>query len=144
MLPTPADALWARIRESRFSFRNAVPVVNFLVTFAILALLGPKAHSWPVFAPVVPKVQFSRRNALLGAESLFGSKGVKFHQETIGFISIRGMGAEKCTFCSKVHFGAKSALLVPKCVLGPKSSFWSRNPLFGDPVGQVAILVTCM
>ena len=30
----PVDAVWARIRESRFSFLKAEAVVNFVITFA--------------------------------------------------------------------------------------------------------------
>ena len=40
----PVDAVWARTRESRFSFRKAEAVVNFLVTFAQKAFFAAKGH----------------------------------------------------------------------------------------------------
>ena len=90
------------------------------------------------------KVTFPRRNALLGPKSLFGPKGVNFHQESIGFTSIRGMVTKKCILGTKMHFCAKRALWAPKCVFERKSGFWSKNLLFGMPVGQVAKKITCM
>ena len=60
----PVDAVRARIRESRFSIRNAQAVVNF---FAILVnewLSGPKI-------PFYPKIAFWAQKSILGAEMLF-------------------------------------------------------------------------
>ena len=127
----PVDAVRARIRESRFSIRKAEAVVNFLVTFAKKALLGPKMHFGSIFAFWAPKIDSGAQNALFRPKSPLGQKGLHFDQNSIGFISIRGMGTQKCIFPQKVHFGARNALLRPKCVLEPKSDFWSKNPLFG-------------
>ena len=131
MLPTPVDAFRARIRESRTCIRHAQPDVNFLAPFATSALFGPKVHFWPKKCSNMEKGTFSRRNATLGPESLFGPKGVNFHQESIGFISIRAMGTKKCILSSKVHFFAKSELWGQKCVLGAEMHFWAKKCTFG-------------
>ena len=140
----PVDALRARIRESRFCIRKAEAVVNFLVTFAKSALLGPKVHFWVIFRTLSPKIVFGAQNALFGPKSLLGQKGLHFHQSSIGFISIRGMGTEKCTLAPKVHFGAKNRKRCKNTILEPESDFWSKNHFFGRHGGQVANLATCM
>ena len=70
----PVDAVRARIRESRFSFRKAEAVVNFLVTFAKKALLGPKTHFGAFFRFLGPKNPFWAQNALLGQNRLRAEK----------------------------------------------------------------------
>jgi len=127
----PVDAVRARIRESLFSFRYVQSDVNFLVTFAKSALLGPETHFGPIFRILGPKIDFGAQNALFSPKSLLDQKGLHFHQNSIGFISIRAMGTQKCIFSQKVHFCAQNALLRPKCVLEQKSDFGSQNPLFG-------------
>ena len=127
----PVDAVRARIRESLFCFRYVQSDVNFLVTFAKSALSGPKMHFGHIFRILSPKIDFGAQNTLLGPKSLLGQKGLHFDQTAIRFISIRGMGTQKCVFSQKVHFGTKNTLLRPKCILEPKSDFWSKNPLFG-------------
>ncbi len=130
LLPTPVDALWVRIRESRFSFRDVLPDVNFFVTFAKSALLGRKVHFWVIFRTLSPKIDFGAQNALFRPKSPLGQKGLHFDQNSIRFISIRGMGTGKCTFAQKVHFGAqitKSAKIrfwSQKVIFGAKSPFW--------------------
>ncbi len=104
----PVDAVRARIRESRFSILQAEAVVNFLVPFAKKALLGPKMHFGIIFRILSPKIDFGARNALFRPKSLLGPKGLHFHKKSIGFISIRGLGTQKCIFAQKVHFGAQS------------------------------------
>ena len=104
----PVDAVRARIRESRFCIRHAEAVVNFLVTFAKKALLGPKTHFGAIFRILSPKIDFGVQNALFRPKSLLGQKGLHFYQNSIRFISIRGMGTQKCTFAQKLHFGAKN------------------------------------
>ena len=54
----PVDAVWARSRESLFSLCDARPDLNFLVTFAKTALLGPKTHFGPISRFLDPKVDF--------------------------------------------------------------------------------------
>ena len=125
------DAVRARIRESRFYIRKAEAVVNFLVTFVKKALLGPEMHFGIIFRILSPKIDFGAQNALLRPKSLLGPKGLHFHQNSIGFISIRGMGTQKCNLSQKVHFGARNELLRSKCVSEPKSDFGSKNQLFG-------------
>ena len=67
----PVDAVRARIRESRFSLRHAEAVVNFLVTFAEKALLGPKMPFGTIFRILSPKIDFGAQNALLSATRCF-------------------------------------------------------------------------
>ena len=140
----PVDALRARIRESRTCIREVLPDVNFLVTFAKSALWGPKVPFGLTFRILSPKIDFGPQNALFRPKSLLGQKGLHFHQYSIGFISIRGMGTGKCTFSQKVHFGVQKRKKCKNAILERKSDFGSKNPLFGDPGGQVAILATCM
>ena len=91
-----------------------------------------------------PKIDFGARNALFRPKSLLGPKGLHFHQNPIGFISIRGMGTEKCTFAQKVHFGAQSRKKCKNAILEPKSDFWSKNRFFGHHGGQMAKKITGM
>ena len=74
----PVDAVWARSRRSRFSMCNAQPDLNFFVTFAQKALLGPKSPFWPIFRFLGPKVDFGVQNALLVQKSTLGRKGLHF------------------------------------------------------------------
>ena len=140
----PVDAVRARIRDSLFCFRYVQSDVNFLVTFAKSALSGPEMPFGPIFRILSPKIDFGAQNALFRSKSLLGPKGLHFHQNSIGFISIRGMGTEKCTFAPKVHFGAQNRKKCKNTILEPKSDFWSKNHLFGYHGGQVANLATCM
>ena len=94
----PVDAARARIRESRFYIRNAQAVVNFFAILVNKWLLGPKIPFLPRIRILGPKTDFGRRNALFRPKSLFGQKGPHFHSFSIGFISIRGMGTQKCIF----------------------------------------------
>ena len=119
----PVDAVRARIRESRFCIRDVQSDVNFLVTFAKSALLGPTMHFGLTFRILGPEIDFGAQNALFSPKSLLGQKGLHFHQNPIGFISIRAMGTQKCIFSQKEHFCAQKSLLRPKCVLAPKSDF---------------------
>ena len=128
----PVDALRARIRESRFSVRDAGADVNFLVTFAKRALLGPKVPLLLISRILGPNLHFWLRNALFSTKSPLGQKGLGFHQNSIGFISIRGMGTQKCLFPHKLHLGAESALLRPKCVLGQKVFFGAKIHFLGS------------
>ena len=75
----PVDAVWARIRESRFSFLEAEAIVNFLVTFAKKALLGPKMQFWVIFRILGPTTDFGAHNALWGPKSRLDQKGLHFH-----------------------------------------------------------------
>merc|ERR1739841_148990 len=45
----PVDAVWARSRESAFSIWKAAADLNFVITFAKKALLGPKTHFGDLF-----------------------------------------------------------------------------------------------
>ena len=71
----PVDAVWARNRKSRFSMWKVQADVNFLVTFAKNALLGPKTHFGPIFRFLGPKIDFGARNALLAQKRLWAKKG---------------------------------------------------------------------
>ena len=102
----PVDAVRARIRESRFSIREAEAVVNFFAILVNKWLLGPKIPFLPKFRILGPEIDFGPRNALFRPKSLLGQKGLHFHSFSIGFISIRGMGAQKCTFSRKMPFWA--------------------------------------
>ncbi len=51
----PVDAVRARIRDPMFSFRKVQSDVDFLVTNAKSALLGPKTHFGPIFRIMSPK-----------------------------------------------------------------------------------------
>ena len=75
----PVDAVRARIREPRFSIRHAQAVVNFLVTFAESALLGPKLHFGIIFRISGSKIDFGAQNAPFRPISLLGEKGLHFH-----------------------------------------------------------------
>ena len=130
----PVDALRARIREPRFSFREVLPDVNFLVTFAKSALWGPKVPFGLTFRILSPKIDFGPQNALFRPKSLLGQKGLHFHQYSIGFISIRGMGTGKCTFSQKVHCGVQKR---KKC----KMRFWSEKVILGAKIHFLGIRV---
>ena len=104
----PVDAVRARIRESRFSFRQDQAVVNFCAILVNKWLFGPKIPFLPRMRLLGPKTDFGRLNALFRPKTLLGQKGLHFHQFPIGFISIRGMGAQKCTFSQKTPFWAQS------------------------------------
>ena len=119
----PVDAVRARIRDPLFSFRQVQSDVNFLVTFAKSALLGPKMHSGAIFRTLGPEIDFGAQNALFRPKSLLGQKGLHFDQNSIGFISIRGMWTQKCIFARKVHSGTQNAFLDPKCIFDSKSRF---------------------
>ena len=123
----PVDALRARIRESRFSFRDAGADVNFLVTFAKRALLGPKVPLLLIFRILGPNLHFWLRNALFSTKSPLGQKGLGFHQNSIGFISIRGMGTQKCIF-------RKKGTWAPKVRFCAQNAFWSKKVLFGAKI----------
>ncbi len=88
-------------------------------------------HFGYIFRILSQEIDSAAQNALFRPKSPLGQKGLHFHQNSIGFISIRAMGTQKCIFSQKEHFCAQNALLCPKCVLEPKSDFWSKNPLFG-------------
>ena len=62
----PVDAVRARIRDPLFSFRQVQSDVNFLVTFAKIALLGPEMHFGATLRILGPKIDFGLQNALLG------------------------------------------------------------------------------
>ena len=79
----PVDALRARIRESRFSFRHVLPDGNLFVTFAKGALLGPKVNFWVTFRILSPKIDFGAQNELSRPKSLLGQKELKFHQNLL-------------------------------------------------------------
>ena len=119
----PVDAVRARIRDPLFCIRQVQPDVNFLVTFAKKALLGPKMHFGAIFRILGPEIDFGAQNTLFRPKSLLGQKGLHFDQNSIGFISIRGMGTQKCIFAQKVYFCAQNAFLGPKCIFEPKSRF---------------------
>ena len=125
----PVDAVRARIRESLFSFRDVQSDVNFLVTFAKSALLGPEMHLLLNFRILGPDLHFGSEMHFL-AKNAFGPKRAGLHQNSIGLISIRGMGTQKCffrkkcTLAPKMHFCAQNSFWSKKC-------FWSKNPLFG-------------
>ena len=126
----PVDAVRARIRESRFSFRQAEAVVNFFAICINEWLFGPEIPFLPKILLLGPKTDFGPRNALFRPKTLFGQKGLHFHQFSIGFISIRGMGAQKCTFSQKTPFRPQSRKKsentqfgMNKCNFGPKFAF---------------------
>ena len=104
----PVDAVRARIRESQTYIREAQAVVNFFAILFNKWLFGPKIPFLPKIRLLDPKTDFGRRNALFRPETLLGQKGLHFHQFSIGFISIRGMGAQKCTFSQKTPFWVQS------------------------------------
>ena len=60
----PVDAVRARIRESRFSFRHAQAVVNFFAILLNKWLFGPKI-------PFYPKFAFWAQKPISGPEMLF-------------------------------------------------------------------------
>ena len=74
----PVDALRAPIRESRFSFREAGADVNFLVTFAKRALLGPKVPLLLIFRIFGPNLHFCSGMHFLAQNRLWAKKGSDF------------------------------------------------------------------
>ncbi len=123
----PVDAVRARIRDPLFSFRYLQSDVNFLVTFAKSALSGPKMHFGPIFRILSPKIDFGAQNALFRPKSLLDQKGLHFHQNSIGFISIRGMGTQKCIF-------RKKCTLAPKMHFCTQNAFWSQKVILESKV----------
>ena len=94
-------------------------------------------HFGANFRILRPEIDYGARNALLRPQSLLGQKGLHFHEKSIGFISIRGMGTQKCTFAQKVHFGAQKRKKCKKGDSGAKKSFWSKNRFLGAPGGPM-------
>ncbi len=92
------------------------------------ALLRPKCILVN-FRMLCPEIYFGPQNALFRPKSLLGQKGLHFHQKSIGFISIRAMGTQKCifrkkcTFAPKMHFCAQNAFWSKKVILGAKIHF---------------------
>ena len=89
-------------------------------------------HFGAIFRTLGPEIDFGAQNALFRPKSLLGQKGLHFHQNSIGFISIRGMGTQKCIFAQKVHFCAQNAFSDPKCILSPKVVFEQNFHFFGS------------
>ena len=101
----PVDAAPARIRESRFSIRQAEADVNFWQLLRNVYFLAPNAFGI-IFRILGPKSDSGAQNALFAHNRFLRPKGINFHQYPIGFISIRGMGTEKYTSAHAIHFGS--------------------------------------
>ena len=87
------------------------PLSRFWHFWAKKCISGPISALWDEIPDFGPKKHFWAQNRFLAQKLWFPSK-------TICFMSIRGQGPKKRSFCKKYHFCAKSELLGQKSVFG--------------------------
>ncbi len=141
----PVDAVWARIRDPPFSFRQVQSDVNFAVTFAKSALLGPKMHVGYIFRILSPKSILELKMHFFAQNRFWAKRGSIFIKVPLVLSASAAWGRKsaflrkKCTFAPKMHFCAQNAFLEQK------SDFGSKNRFFGLHGGQEAKKkLTCM
>ena len=117
------DPVWARSRRSRFSFCNAQPDLNFLVTFAKRRTFGPKIAFWAYFSIFGPKSPFWGPKRTFGPKIDFGPKRNPFWLKFHWFYKHPRHGDAKTHFYSKIDFCTENHFLTPKLYFWPKNDF---------------------
>ena len=114
------DPVWARSRRSRFSFCNAQPDLNFLVTFAKRRTFGPNIAFWAYFSIFAPKTRFWGPKRTFGSKIDFGPKRHPFRLKTHWFYKHPRHGDAETHFTSKFKICTKNHFLPPKMYYGPE------------------------
>ena len=119
----PVDAVWARIRKSQFSLCKVQGNLNFLVTFAKNALLGPKSRFGTYFSIFGPKSRFLGPKRTYGPQIDFWPKRLPFWLKFHWFYKHPRHGGTKTHFCTKINFYTKNQFLPPELYYCPKIDF---------------------